>query len=383
MTVSQYIELLKTNITLRHDGNYHSLNSDDIVITKYIGDRKNVHIPSTINNKPVVALGQYFSKEDFSSHGSFNSKGITNLVLPNNLVIIGSGAFYNNSLSKVTIPHGVDTIGASAFLNNKLEKVSLPSSLVVIGSSAFENNLITDVTLPNKIQLISLEVFAGNPLQKINIPDSVRYISPSAFDDTALTSVELPIHLKDRLLPETFKTNPAVTYRGTQIIQKDDLAIPNPETDFTWAEIDGQMTIVHYFGTRKNVHIPDTIEGKNVVGISGVYLGHFENINTYMFDSRGLTGLRLPSHLKAIYWGQFENNNLTNLQIPDSVTYIGGHAFKNNNLTNLQIPDSITEIQAHAFIENELTTVELPSHLRDEGDWTSIFDPGVTITYRP
>ena len=453
---------------------YYKSHLSGIIITNYIGDRNNVHIPSTINGHPVIAIGNYFNYADFNVYGAFDSKGITNLMLPNSLAVIESGAFNNNSLSNVTLPLGVETIGSGAFANNRLEKISLPSSIVDIEGLAFKNNMLTEVALPNKIQLIHSGLFAGNPLKTINIPDSVRYISQSAFDDTVLTSVELPIHLQDRLSAETFKSNPTITYRGTPVVQKDDLTIPNPGTDFLWSERSGIMSIEYYFGTRKNVHIPDTIDGKKVLHIGGRNSNAFENQTTYGFQAKGITGLRLPSQLEFIGWGEFQNNNLTTLQIPESVTVIQGHAFINNPLTNVElpwnslkysqihlafdegviltypggnnftkddltvpnpeldfewtvlgdntiaitayygarrhvhipstinglpvssisgirderifsvyIPDTISQIYDNAFSGNRLTTVELPAHLRDKGYESGVFDPGVTITYRP
>ena len=317
---------------------YYKSHLSGIIITNYIGDRKNVHIPSTINGHPVIAIGNYFNYGDFTVYGAFDSKGITNLILPNSLAVIESVAFRNNSLSNVTLPFGVETIGSGAFANNRLEKISLPSSIVDIEGNAFKNNMLTEVALPNKLQLIHGELLAGNPLEKIKIPDSVRIISQSAFDDTTLTSVELPIHLKERLLAGTFKTNPTITYRGTPVVQKDDLAIPNPDTDFLWSERSGKMSIEYYFGTRKNVHIPDTIDGKKVLHIGGRNSNAFENQTTYGFQAKGITGLRLPSQLEFIGWGEFQNNNLTTLQIPESVTVIQGHAFINNPLTNVELP---------------------------------------------
>lgn len=198
--------------------------------------------------------------------------------------------------------------------------------------------------------------------------------------------------------------------------------------------------ITAYKGTRKNVHIPDTLGGKPVleIGASPHGLGgfgeHFE-----VFVRKNLTSVRLPSQLIYIGNGTFTGNAITSLDIPKSVSFIGFSAFQdnqltsieipgsvwiisydafkgnqlssitlptvvthswggiiiypgafeNNRLTNLTIPDTVNRIGSHSFTGNQLSSVELPNHLKDafiknnSYDIATVFDPGVTITYRP
>src|SRR5699024_454469 len=99
---------------------------------------------------------------------------------------------------------------------------------------------------------------------------------------------------------------------------------PNPESDFTIDTSIGAIT--GYKGTRKDVVIPDTINGIKV-----------EIIGRGSFKNKGLTRVAIPSGVRLINSDAFYDNNLTSVDIPDSVTSIGGYAFTHNNLTSVDI----------------------------------------------
>ena len=54
--------------------------------------------------------------------------GITSVVIPNTVKIIGEGAFRHNNLTSVEIPDTVTSIGGSAFRGN-LEELIYPSNV--------------------------------------------------------------------------------------------------------------------------------------------------------------------------------------------------------------------------------------------------------------
>ena len=198
--------------------------------------------------------------------------------------------------------------------------------------------------------------------------------------------------------------------------------------------------ITAYKGSRKNVHIPDSLGGKPVLEIGGSPHGrggfgdHFEvfarknltsvrlpsqllNIGNATFTGNSITSLNIPESVSFIGLSAFQDNQLTSINIPSSVWIISYNAFKgnqltsltlptmvthdwggisiypgafaNNQLTNLTIPDTIKHIGWQSFTGNKLTSVQLPKHITlaftylDEDDISTAFDPGVTITYRP
>ena len=140
-----------------------------ISITGYsIEGGLDVVIPSNINGKQVVAIGNNAfttkgvtptgistNKIEYNIQPLYNKKdnyevvplgtasdglGITSVIIPNTVKIIGEGAFRHNNLTSVTIPNSVTSIGSRAFHDNKLTRVTIPNSVTSIGSSAFRKN---------------------------------------------------------------------------------------------------------------------------------------------------------------------------------------------------------------------------------------------------
>ncbi|MDR3000490.1 MAG: leucine-rich repeat protein [Fibromonadaceae bacterium] len=84
-------------------------------ITKYVGQKQTVRIPSRLQGKPVASIG----KE------TFKGKGLISVIIPNSVTTIGEHAFAENQLTSVSIPKNV-TIGAGAFTGNQLATTVAP-----------------------------------------------------------------------------------------------------------------------------------------------------------------------------------------------------------------------------------------------------------------
>ena len=139
-----------------------------IYITKYNGKDKIVNIPEKIGNKTPVGIYGYFVHGIYK--GAFQSKGLTN----------------------VTIPESIKSIGDSAFKSNRLENVVLSNNVILIYSNAFANNQINDIIIPDSVTNIMLNAFANNQLKSITIPNSVIKIGEGAFRGNQLTKVIVP-----------------------------------------------------------------------------------------------------------------------------------------------------------------------------------------------
>ena len=160
-----------------------------IIITGYnIEGGLDVVIPSEIDGKKVTAIGaSAFTKDgveptgistnkiEYNIQPLYNKKnnyevvpiakvpskglGITSVVIPNTVKIIGDMAFEGNHLTSVAIPSSVTSIGEMAFYKNHLTSVTIPNSVTNIGSGAFENNYLTSVTIPNSVTSIGSGAF--------------------------------------------------------------------------------------------------------------------------------------------------------------------------------------------------------------------------------
>ena len=140
-----------------------------ISITGYsIEGGLDVVIPSNINGKQVVSIGNdafttrgveptgiSTNKIEYNIQPLYNKKdnyevvplgaisyglGITSVIIPNTVKIIGKDAFRENKLTSVTIPTSVTSIGNSAFYGNNLTSVTIPTSVTSIGEGAFLKN---------------------------------------------------------------------------------------------------------------------------------------------------------------------------------------------------------------------------------------------------
>ena len=153
-----------------------------VAITGYsIEGGLDVVIPSNINGKQVVAIGDVAfttrgveptgistNKIEYNIQPLYNKKnnyevvpiakvpskglGITSVVIPNTVKIIGDMAFEGNHLTSVAIPSSVTSIGEMAFYKNHLTSVTIPNSVTSIGNSAFRKY---DSSNPNLTKIIN------------------------------------------------------------------------------------------------------------------------------------------------------------------------------------------------------------------------------------
>ena len=114
-----------------------------VTITGYTGNGGAVNIPSTINGKPVVSIGNF----------AFGYNQLISVTIPDSVTTIGDCAFLYNQLTSVTIGNSVTTIGRYAFYGNKLTSVTIPDSVTTIGDCAFLYNQLTSVTIGANVTL--------------------------------------------------------------------------------------------------------------------------------------------------------------------------------------------------------------------------------------
>jgi len=112
---------------------------DGVKITGYIGSKREINIPPSIQNKPVTRI----------EGEAFQNKNFIKVTIPNSVISIGSKAFYNcASLTSVIIPNSVISIEAYAFNGcNSLTSITIPNSVTNIDHSTFSGNKLTTINV--------------------------------------------------------------------------------------------------------------------------------------------------------------------------------------------------------------------------------------------
>lgn len=140
-------------------------------ITDYDGAEKIVVIPSYIDGMEVTSIGPE----------AFWNKGITMVVLPATLSVIGFYAFAFNQLKKVYIPDGVALIEDGAFMYNQIETLRLAKNIFSIPHAAFRHNRLSNLVFPENTQEILSDAFAENPIMNITFEGAPTFIHRHAF----------------------------------------------------------------------------------------------------------------------------------------------------------------------------------------------------------
>ena len=120
------------------NGFQYTVSSNQVTITKYTGTATSVTIPSYINGKKVVAIGD----EAFcyrNNHNEYQGKPIISVSIPNTVVSIGERAFLKCPLKTVVLPASVTLVEQGAFQScTELTSVNIQGA-AEIGSYTFQN----------------------------------------------------------------------------------------------------------------------------------------------------------------------------------------------------------------------------------------------------
>lgn len=443
-----YKEVVSENLsTTRHrpsitepwSGSYYE--SSDGVFTFIIRDdyalvsrcRRDVtgtaEIPSTVEGKPVTAIGENAFNECslneiiipegvvYIGRGAFSYSNVEIVHLPNSLDEIGEDAFYScNQLTQITLPDGLEYIGESAFCNcRKLESVRIPKTVKNIGYYAFdcynyyyqencgiksievdpenkvyasENDVLFDKAMielikypsgkkdksyavPEGVVTISGRAFNYCPeISSITLPQSVAYIGSYAFDEC--------IKLIEIDLPKGVETIGEGAFKGCRELES--IVIPDGVisiNDATFINCYRLSSVVLPSGI---VEIGDNAfedcHSLNQISLPDDLIV----IGKWAFYNTGLSQLTLPKGLIAIGDSAFRNCNISALKVPDSVDYIGSGAFAECSwLVKAELPDGFSLINSETFLWCErLTEIILPDSIKMVGD--SAFSNCVSLT---
>lgn len=228
--------------TYEYDGFKYTLDGNNAVITKYVGDATTVDIPESLDGHTVVCIGQ----------SAFENKStVTAISVPNTVTKIDNYAFKGTGISELTLPSSLKTLGAQILSNNTgVTSITIPksveytsltggeygplgeSSVVTVniepGATAVTTGLcakcttLEKVNIPSSVTSIADRAFLGcTALSDIYIPDSVTKIEKQVFAASGLTSLKLPSNLSNigsQLLKDNKKVKEIVVPKTIEYI---------------------------------------------------------------------------------------------------------------------------------------------------------------------
>lgn len=160
----------------------------------------------------------------------FENLMIENVTLSNSVVEIKEGAFKGcERLEKIEFPNSLNKIGNSAFKGCKnITELAFPNNLISIGSFAFEGcNKIVEIKLPNNLTSLGLHAFGGehagdNNLKKISLNRKIFEGNSSGICTffCNLPYDDLEIYLDGAPIRQDFSDNLLYRFSGTSIGDK-------------------------------------------------------------------------------------------------------------------------------------------------------------------
>ena len=160
---------------------YEAIDDDSVRIIKYTGGEITVNIPSKLDGKNVIEIG----------NNAFREGLMTYVNIPDTIVSIGFGAFYNcDSLEEIIIPNSVKEINSSWGGNetfghcDNLKKIVIGNGIKKIGTDCFRDCMkLKTVVISDKAEFDIGEGTFRNceQLESINIPRTVSEIGDKTF----------------------------------------------------------------------------------------------------------------------------------------------------------------------------------------------------------
>lgn len=233
-----------------------------------------------------------------------------------------------NYLTEVIIPEGVVSIGSYAFSGTGLKKLVLPESLTGIGSYAFYQSSLKELHFGSNIRTIGASAFHGcTSLSDVYIEDI------TAWAEIEFSSMYTnPLYYADNLYVNDVLTTEVVLNEGITRIGK--YAFANFQ-GLTGITIPSTVTAIGDSAFRDC----KALNKLNITDIKAWCEVYFNGSNS--------------SYANPLYYAKnlYLNNELvTDLVIPEGVTVIRSDAFRNcQSITSISLPTTLTSIGGNSF----------------------------------
>lgn len=258
---------------------------------------------------------------------------------------------YKGESVNVVIPDNVKVIGYRAFMGKGIESVVLSENVVTIGNSAFANcSSLSSVTIPDSVKTIYDYAFYGcSSLKSIVMPKSSETIGDAAFSGcSALKSITIPYGVKALGKIQTAHDYRYNSYRvgmfsGCSSLES--IEIPdsvNTIGDYAFSGCSSLMNVT----IPKNVTAIGAEAFKDCSALKSITIPYGVKIIGKIQTDTGINGGQCKPCL-----GAFEGcSSLTSIVLPDSLVAIGDQAFSGcSSLTSITIPESVREIGRYPF----------------------------------
>ena len=334
-----------------------------------------------------------------ADHAFMDCIGLTSVVIPNSVAVIGRMAFKGCiNLISIIIPDSVVEICDYAFKDcNGLSSVTVPAPVTKIGCGAFSGcSGLTDITVDagnsvytsdngvlfNK-ERTELMVYPASRNGNYVIPCSVSLIGVSAFGNcTGLTAITIPDSMK--------KIGECAFCDCTGLTS---VTIPDSVTEIDFCAFQGCSGLtsisipasVEKIGKQMWPHYDDLCPFAGCAGLTG-FIVHCDNPvyaseNGVLFNKNKSELIAYPKARRGDYVipgsvseiGVFAFSDCTGLMsvmIPDSVKEISDYAFNGcTGLTSFTIPESVEKIDDYAFYNcSGLTSITIPASVTKIGE---------------
>lgn len=371
---------------------------------------------SSLNSVTLTLAGSNF----FILSSVFKNCAISEIVIPNGVITIGSQAFYGNPFKNLVFPDTLTTLAEDALQNcQNLEKFELTNDL-----SEIISNL-------NKIGSTSKWYIEGEPYlvgtDRSSAPDgigpkAVYTTIPGKASQVDWEWIEVVSDAQIKRYTTSTDSNGNKTtistvetkteeYNGTEIgkkyltkftptsIEAGNLTIVAPavivDYNGNFHEIEGIVSLKTNEVANQKFQSGDSVSLELLSGYTYIGSNCFNNANgkklanivvpmtikhigTNAFVGTKTSSVRLPN-LEYIGASAFANcSNLTSAEFSNSITQIPNDCFQNSGLTSFVVPQYLTTIGASAFNSTKITKLYLPATLTEIG--TSAFANCANLT---
>lgn len=330
------------------------------VITQYMGNEKEVIIPSELDGHTVTELAPL----SFSYLKTPYPEERLSVTIPDTVEKIGVYAFaYNINLKSVKLSSKLRIIPDECFEScRSLENINFPDSIKEIHFMAFEDCVsLENIKFSSQLHTLGKFSFYNcESITSLTFPESLKEIGPGAFENCEnLKSVDMP-YIEKIGNDAFYECRKLEEINFSQNLKKIGSGA------FLMCNISGTLDLyaVEEIGSCAFMHcdIKKVILNDNLKRLeSGTFQGcasltevnfpsQLEYIGDCCFRSTKITEAIFGDKLKEIGALAFDGcKSLEKLELPESIEKIGNFAFKRTSVSVLTIPEKLSVIGYGAF----------------------------------